>query len=204
MHNAVKSVIESRISHNHFQAGREIPEASIEELVALATMAPSAFNCQNWRFLAVNSNSSKAELQSLSYGQAKIGEAAMVFIVIGELAVTSRLASTLNASVTAGAMPSEIAERWLAMANDAYLDPQKQRDEAVRSASLAAMTLMLAAEGMGLVSCPMSGFDAAGVARTFSLDASEIPVLLVAVGYPASITEIRKPRRQVAEVLEYA
>lgn len=183
MRNAVKSVIESRISHNHFQAGREIPEASIEELVALATMAPSAFNCQNWRFLAVNSNSSKAELQSLSYGQTKIGEAAMVFIVIGELAVTSRLASTLNASVTAGAMPSEIA---------------------VRSASLAAMTLMLAAEGMGLVSCPMSGFDAAGVARTFSLDASEIPVLLVAVGYPASITEIRKPRRQVAEVLEYA
>ncbi|AHY09918.1 nitroreductase family protein [Serratia plymuthica] len=34
-----------------------------------------------------------------------------------------------------------------------------QRDEVVRSASLAAMTLMLAAQGMGLGSCPMVGFN---------------------------------------------
>ena len=82
-------------------------------------------------------------------------------------------------------------------------DAQLQRDEAVRSASLAAMTLMLAAEGMGLASAPMGGFDAAGVASAFGLQADELPVMLVAVGRAAEVAA-PKPRRPVAEVLALA
>jgi nitroreductase len=79
-----------------------------------------------------------------------------------------------------------------------------QRDEPVRSASLAAMTLMLAAQGMGLVSGSMSGFDADGVAREFQLDATQVPVILVTVGYPAAGNWPQKPRRPLHEVIEFA
>lgn len=64
-------------------------------------------------------------------------------------------------------------------------DAQLQRDEAGRSASLAAMTLMLAAQGMGLVSGAMGGFDTPGVVQAFGLAPHELPVMLVSVGYPA-------------------
>lgn len=205
MPNAIARAIESRISRSRFEPGREISVADIEELVRLATLAPSAYNCQNWRFVAVRSASAKAALQALAYGQPKVGEAAAVFIVIGEQALTAQLPGILQAADDAGALPPDIVSRWLEMAGAAYADhPVPQRDEAFRSASLAAMTLMLAAAGMGLASCPMSGFDAAEVARRFALAASEIPVLLVAVGYPSSHDEIRKPRRPVAEVLAFA
>ena len=51
-----------------------------------------------------------------------------------------------------------------------------QRDEAIRSGALAGATLMLAAQGMGFATTPMTGFDAAGVAAEFGIPATEVPV----------------------------
>ena len=65
------------------------------------------------------------------------------------------------------------------------------------------MTLMLAAQGRGLASGPMIGFDADGVSRVFSLAATEIPAILVTVGYAAPGNWPQKPRRPISEVLAY-
>jgi len=204
MPNPVKTAIESRISSSRFDSSRVVPEADIRELVRLATLAPSAYNCQNWRFIAVRTHGGKTALQAQAFGQPKVGGAAVVFIIVGKLDTVARLPGILQASVEAGVLAPDIAGRWLAMSCQSYDgNPERQRDEAFRSASLAAMTLMLAAQGMGLASCPMSGFDAAGVARAFALHASEIPVLLVAVGYPLAGGEARKPRQALDEVLAF-
>ena len=48
-------------------------------------------------------------------------------------------------------------------------NPQLQREVAFRSASLAAMTLMFAAQGMGLATGSVGGFKPLGVARKFRL-----------------------------------
>ena len=82
-------------------------------------------------------------------------------------------------------------------------NPTLQRDEAFRSASLAAMALMLAAQDQGLVTGPMSGFDPAAVSSAFGLAADELPVMLVTVGYPASGNWRQKPRKPVSEVLRW-
>jgi nitroreductase len=92
---------------------------------------------------------------------------------------------------------------WVGAAQGMYQDnPQLQRDEAIRSGSLAAMTLMLAAKGQGLVSTPMIGFDAAGVSETFGLGPADVPVMLVTVGYPGASNWPQKPRKAVKDVLE--
>jgi nitroreductase len=93
---------------------------------------------------------------------------------------------------------------WVGAAQGMYQDnPKLQRDEAVRSGSLAAMTLMLAAKGQGLVSTPMIGFDAIAVAEAFELAATEIPVMLVTVGYPGAENWPQKPRKAVRDVLAF-
>ncbi|MBY0238465.1 MAG: nitroreductase family protein [Burkholderiaceae bacterium] len=65
-----------------------------------------------------------------------------------------------------------------------------------------AMTLMLAAQGMGLVLFPMSGFDADGLERAFKLGANEVSVMLVTVGYAAQDNWPPKRRKPVPDVLE--
>jgi nitroreductase len=99
-------------------------------------------------------------------------------------------------------MPADMPLAWRAAAGVQYADPQMARDEAVRSATLGAATLIHAAESLGLASGPMVGFDAVGVACAFGLRANQVPVLLVAVGRAAPGNWPQKPRRPLVEVLE--
>lgn len=202
MYSSIAPLLEERISVDKFQSQRALSDENIAELVRLATMAPSAYNFQNWTFIAVCSPEAKLRLRDVSYGQQKVVDAAVTFIICGTLRAHLQLHKALAPSVAAGVLPSALVEGWVAAAGNSHRDNlQLQRDEAMRSASLAAMTLMLAAQGMGLASCPMSGFDAAGVAREFGLTGDQVPVMLVAVGDAAEGNWSRKVRKPVDEVL---
>jgi len=202
MTNTVKEAIEQRISANMFDPSKSLTTAQIEELIRLATCAPTAFNFQNWRFIAVQSKEAKERLKAVAYGQQKIVDAAVTFIVCGKLEAHKGLAHALKPSIASGLLEQSMADAWVHMAHDGHENnPIRQRDEAIRSASMGAMNLMLAAQGMGLVSGPMIGFDPAGVAKEFQLTANDIPAMLVAVGIAAPGNWPQKPRLPVREVL---
>lgn len=205
MTNPIQRALETRVSINRFQSGRPLSAETVAALVDQATRAPSAYNLQNWRFIAVCSDGAKARLRDCAYGQPKVAEASVAFILCGTLAAHTGLAAVLAPSVQAGIMAGRVAEAWVAQARAAHEhDPVLQRDEAIRSASLAAMSLVLAAQGTGLGSCILGGFDAAALHREFGLGADEIPVALVTVGYPADGNWPQKPRRPVPDVLSFA
>lgn len=203
MTNPIQKAIESRVSINHFDPERAVSDEAIESLVAQATRAPTAYNFQNWRFIAVRSPEAKARLKALAYGQQKVQDASVVFIICGTLAAHEQLAQVLKPSVDAGIIEQHVAEAWVSRAAGAHANnPTLQRDEAIRSASLAAMTLMLAAEGMGLVSGAMTGFDMEGLARELRLASSEVPAIVVTIGYPVTGNWPQKLRRPISEVLK--
>ena len=203
MQNPIIAAIESRASANLFDADKALEPEQIEELARLATRAPTAYNLQNWRFIAVSTKDAKARLQAAAYGQAKVSEAAVTYIVCGKLPAHTVMEERLQPSVEAGFMPAEMIGAWAKAVEDSYRDnPQKQRDEAVRTATLGAAFLMLAAQAHGLATGPMVGFDPAVVARGFGLAADEIPVMLVAVGHAREGNWPQKPRLPVSRVLE--
>ena len=204
MYNPIKTLIESRVSTNHYDSTRLLSDEEIAELVRLATRAPSAYNFQNWKFIAVRSHEAKARLKAVSYGQQKVTDASVTFIICGTLAAHEQLPHALQPSVDAGIMDQSVFDGWVSMARGSHPgNPQLQRDEAFRSASLAAMTLMFAAQGMGWSTGAMGGFDPLGVAREFGLAVTEVPVILVTVGYPAPGNWPQKPRRPLHEVIEF-
>lgn len=198
------ALIEQRASTNRFDAGHVLADPEIAELTRLATLAPTAYHLQNWRFVAVRTPAAKARLRRLAQDQAKVSEAAVTFIVCGVLPDEAVIAERLLPFVQAGYMPQDMVPRWRAGARQQYADSTPARDEAVRSASLGAATLMHAAAALGLASGPMVGFDAGAVARAFGLAPDELPVMLVAVGRAAAGNWPQKPRRPLAEVLEFA
>lgn len=201
----IAEVIKSRVSANRYDTSRTVSEEQIRHLIDLATRAPSAFNLQNWKFVAVRSDAAKARLLPLAYGQQKVADAAVTFIVCGTLDPHLTLASALKPTLDAGIIDEAVYKGWVGAAQNMYKNNQTfQRDEAIRSGSLAAMTLMLAAQDLGLVSGPMIGFDPHGVAEAFKLEPTDVPVMLVTVGYPASGNWPQKPRKPVTEVLSFA
>lgn len=200
---AIVSAIEERAATNSFDTTKPVPDDLIRELVRLASRAPTAFNLQNWRFVAVRSPEAKARLRKVACDQAKVTEAAVTFILCGRLPASELVVERLQPSVEAGFMSPETVRLWEQAAKSLYAgQPRMQRDEAIRSATFGASTLILAAKAHGLSSCPMVGFDPDGVAREFALAADEVPVLLLAVGHAAPGNWPQKPRRPVASVLE--
>ncbi|WP_186060255.1 nitroreductase family protein [Burkholderia gladioli] len=202
---SLENLLKTRISTNRYDPARTLSDAQIDELVALATTAPSAFNLQNWKFVAVRSEAAKARLLPLAYGQQKVADAAVTFIVCGTLEPHRTLPAALSPSLEQGIIDQAVFDGWTGAATNMYANnPAFQRDEAIRSASLAAMTLMIAAQDRGLASGPMIGFDPAGVASVFGLAPTEVPVMLLTVGYAASGNWPQKPRKPTAEVLSFA
>ncbi|RMC38080.1 nitroreductase family protein [Paracoccus alkanivorans] len=205
MKNPIITAIENRVSTNLFDAGKALTDAQIEELASLATRAPTAYNLQNWRFIAARSAEAKARLQAAAYGQTKVAEAAVTYIICGQHPVSAVMEERLQPSVEAGFMPSDMIGAWTKAVEDNYGgNAQMQRDEAIRTATLGAAFLMFAAEAHGLATGPMVGFDPEIVAREFNLAANEIPVVLIAVGYAREGNWPQKPRLPLSQVLDFA
>jgi len=198
----VIDAILQRTSANNFDPTHVMSREDITELVSLATESPSSFNMQNWRFIAVTSPEAKQRLKAAAFNQPKVGDAAVTFVVVGEVGGHQHLPRLIKPMLDAGAINQAAYDGWIGMANGLYEGKdQFQRDEAIRSASLASMTLMLAATGKGYVSGAMIGFDPAAVSAECGLAANEVPVMLIAVGRPAAGNWPRKVRRSIDEVL---
>ncbi|MEL5218102.1 nitroreductase family protein [Serratia bockelmannii] len=202
---SIFETIKSRTSANSYDSAGKLSDAEILELIELATQAPSAFNGQNWKFIAVRSEEAKKRLLSAAYGQQKVVDAAVTFIVCGKLDIHQTLAIALKPSLDKNILSEDLYQGWIGAAQRMYQgNIVFQRDEAVRSASLAAMTLMLAAQGKGLVSCPMIGFNPEAVAESFNLEAEDVPVMLITVGYPGAGNWPKKPRKPATEVVSFS
>lgn len=202
IHQRALDLIHARTSVAHFDPAVEMGDHTVAELIGHACQAPSSYNLQNWRFIAVKSAGRKSDLRNVAYGQPQVSDASVTFIVIGTLNGQEHIRSTMQAFHQAGYLDAEGLDAWV---NDTQRSmngkPAKQRDEAIRSGSLAAMTLMHAAQAMGWVSAPLGGFDADALSKAFGLAPTEVPVMLVAVGQSGPDNWPRKMRRPVEEVL---
>lgn len=201
---SILEILKDRVSANHFDNTKTLTDSEIKELVGYACEAPSSFNIQHWRFVAVTEKAAKERLKAAAYGQPKVVDAAVTFVVLGDLKGVDKLPDAIAPMLKAGAIDQKAHDGWLGMANGMYKDnPQLARDEAIRSGSLAAMNLMIAAQAMGYASGPMIGFDPDEVKKALGISDRYLPVMLIAVGPGASGNWPRKPRFSVEQVLSF-
>ena len=198
-------VLNERTSAEHFDSATSISVQEIKELISEACQAPSSFNIQHWRFIAVTEEQIKERLKetTIAPNQERVARAPLIFLILGDLNGHKRLEGVLDETVHVGLLRREVADAWLTMANGMYgSDPRLARDEAIRSASLAAMTLMLAAGNRGYVSCPI-GFNPVQVMEILSISDHYVPVMMLAVGRPSSENNARRPRLGIDDILAF-
>ncbi|ANN76059.1 NAD(P)H nitroreductase [Bordetella flabilis] len=203
MSNPVIKTILSRSATKYYDRAATLSDDQITELVRIGTSAPTSFHLQNWRFIAVRSREAKSRLGPIAWNQPAVTDAAVTFIVCGQLVDTSVIPARLAPLVEAGVMPAAMVPEWEIPARDLYMAyPQRRRDEAIRTATFGAAAIIYAARSLGLGSTPMIGFDADAVHREFGLGEEEVPVMLLAVGAERPGNWAPKPRLPVADVLD--
>ncbi len=167
----------ARHSVRRYQTGLSIDDTTLKQIFDLVRYSPSSFNLQHWQFIVVRDAARKKTLRGLSYGQQQVEDCAAAILVCGRLDAHED-AATLYADA-----PAEQREKFVPMIGGVYRNQANlQREEAIRSGALAAMSLMYAAKHFGWDSGPMIGFDAGKVAALLELPSTVIPVMLVTLG----------------------
>ncbi len=178
--------IKERRSINFFQPDEKITEDKLRELLEIANLAPSSFNLQPWRIIAVQNPEKKKILRKCAFNQAKVEEASVVLIMIADpKGVEENIERVLDSWEKLGYIKAENKESSRAMAKNLYgqEDSLVRKIFAVKNTALFAMNLMIAAKGLGLETHPMDGFDEEAIKKEFHIPADKIIPMLVAVGY---------------------
>jgi nitroreductase len=189
--------IESRRSVKHFDPTHLMTEAEIARLMALAKLAPTSFNMQNYRFVLVRDPELRRQIRAAAWDQAQITDASLLVILCADLTAHAQDPQRYWAHA-----PQEVQDILVPMLTPFYEGkPTLIRDEAMRSTGFAGMTLMLAARCMGYDSCPMIGFDAEAVAKLIRLPEDHALSFILAIGKQAKPVWPRGERLTDSEVL---
>ena len=174
----VSEAIRTRRAIKGFDPDFKLTAEQKNELLDLAMQSPTAFNLQHWRLVVVEDPELRKEIRAAAWDQSQITDASLLVILTGDLASWSK-----NASRTWHDAPEPVRD-FMVPAIRAYYEgkPQTQRDEVMRSAGIVGQTLMLAARGMGLDSCPMDGFDFDAVAKLIHLPEDHAIAFIVSIG----------------------
>lgn len=192
-----KETIVSRRSVKHYDPEHQMTDAEIEELMQHVILSPTAFNLQHWRFINVVNKEKREQIKQASWGQSQVTDASALFVVCADLNAWEKDPQRYWRNA-----PKEVQDFMLPSIENYYTNHhQGMRDECMRSASLAAMTLMLMAKEMGYDSCPMDGFDFDKVARLIDLPHDHIIVMMVTVGKKVQDARPRAGQLPLGEVL---
>ena len=174
----VVDAIETRRSIKHYDTTHKMTPVEIEQLLQLAMLSPTAFNIQHWRFVVVSDAVLRQQIRAVSWNQAQVEEASLLIVLTADLKAWAKEPQRYWQDA-----PEGVAKQLVPMIGHFYKDNETmQRDEAMRSCGMAAMTIMLAAKSMGYDTCPMDGFDFDAVARLLNLPADHTPTMFVVVG----------------------
>ena len=189
-------IVQQRRSIKSYLPDKEISDAELKELMQEVVLSPSSFNLQHWTFIAVRDNSLKEKIQAAAWGQEQVLTCSVLLVVCGKLNAYQDAPEIYKDT------PQGIQEKVLPIIKDFYDGKgQLQRDEAIRSASLAAMILMLAAQNRGWATVPMIGFDPEAVSKLANLRPNYIPAMLMTLGYKKDDPRPRSYRRPIEEIV---
>ena len=149
-------------------SARPIDDATLHHLWDLVRMGPTSANCSPMRVLFVKSDDAKASLKPHLSG-ANV-EQTMAAPVVAILAYDTAFYEHLPRLFMAEAVA------WFTSSEDVA------RETAFRNATLQGAYLIIAARALGLDCGPMSGFDNAGVDKTFFAESSFRSNFLVNLG----------------------
>lgn len=175
----VFEAIEKRRAIKKYDSSHVITLPEIKRLMDAARLSPTSFNIQNWRFVVVTDKDLRQKIRAHSWDQAQVTDASALIIICGDVKSWGK-----NIANKWRNAPPEIQE-YMSNATVNFYETrgeQTQRDEVMRSAGMAAQTIMLAAQEMGYDTGPMIGFDPVEVGKLINLPEDHVIGMYVVIG----------------------
>lgn len=198
--------IKTRQSVKGFDPEVKIPHETMEEMIELATKAPSSINLQPWRFVIVESDEAKAAIKHLvKFNTHQLETSAAFILVLSDNHHIHDVDKIMQKNVDLGYMTPEIKDQntpiikqMLSSAPESYFSQQ-----GIMDANLAAMQLMLVAKEYGYDTNPIGGFERQEVMEALNIDTNRyVPIMFIAIGKGVKAPH-NSSRHDVKEIISY-
>ena len=190
-------LVRARRSVRDYDLSQPLTDADLKAIFDDVNLSPSAFNLQQWAFVVVREAEQKKRLRAASMDQAQVENCGAAIVVC------AKLDAHVDAPTIFAQAPEPMRGRMIGMTAQMYGgNAQFARDEAIRGASLAAMTLMYAAKARGFDTGAMIGFNPQQVAEVAGLADNYIPAMLIVMGRGTPPATPRGHRKPVSEVVK--
>lgn len=190
-------LVRARRSVRDYDLSQPLTDADLQAIFDDVILSPSAFNLQQWAFVVVREAEQKKRLRAASMDQVQVENCGAAIVVC------AKLDAHVDAPTIFAQAPEPMRGRMIGMTAQMYGgNAQFARDEAIRGASLAAMTLMYAAKARGFDTGAMIGFNPQQVAEVAGLTDNYIPAMLIVMGRGTPPATPRGHRKPVSEVVK--
>ena len=152
----VKEAIETRRSIRKY-VQEPINQDDLHEILRLASLAPSAWNAQTWRFAVVQDAAIKQQLQDAAYGQGQVTNAPAVIVVYSDMEDT--LATVEETAHPGMGEAGREGQRKTFDGAFGGQDVAQRGQWGLSQANIAFAFVMIAARGLGYDTVPMLGFQ---------------------------------------------
>lgn len=157
-----------------------IPREDLHKILDVVRLAPSAFNIQPWRFIAVESPELKAELAAAAFNQRQVHSAPTVLVLYTDMAESlAKVDELLHPGMDDA---QKAAARATILKNFGAMTSEAQETWAASQGNIALGYLLLAIESHGYQSSPMLGFDPAKVKAILGLPENVRVPAIIALG----------------------
>ncbi|AGK52389.1 nitroreductase family protein [Bacillus sp. 1NLA3E] len=203
--NDFNQIIKGRRSIKNYDKSVKISHEEMEEILTLATLAPSSVNMQPWRFLVIESAEGKAKLAPLArFNQNQVETSSAVIAVFGDLNNFDNAEEIYGKAVEMGLLPLEVKEQILTSFSGYFetISREDMKDVVLVDGGLVSMQLMLAARAFGYDTNPIGGYEKDQIAEAFGLDKNRyVPVMLISIGKAADNghPSVRLPIDKIAQ-----
>ena len=163
---SVAEAIKTRVSiRNYVQ--EPMNQDDLREILELASLAPSAWNAQTWRFAVVQDAAIREQLKGAAYGQGQITSAPAVIVVYSDMEDT--LATVEETAHPVMGDEGRTNQRKTFEGAFGQQDVAQRGQWGLTQANIAFGFLMLAARGKGYDTVPMLGFNPQAVKELLGL-----------------------------------
>lgn len=199
----LEEIMKNRKSVRVYDSAHKIEKKELEEILTLATSAPSSSNLQSWRFIVIQDQELKKELREIGNNQAQIEDSSAIIAVLGDTEAYRNVEEIYEKNVSLGYMDQSIADRTVNNTLSLYPNQPKQTLAQIASydAGLISMQILLLAKERGYDTVIMGGFDKDAFAKRFELPENQFPITFIAIGKAAApaFNTSRMPIEKIAK-----
>ncbi len=190
------SQLDWRYATKAFDTTKPVSETDLQQILEAMRLAPASIGLQAYHIYVVTNQELKDKIQAASWNQSQIGTCSHLLVLAGRTDLVHAKEEHFAALSGGDASVRAQLAGYEGMVDGLIIGLEASNSGLAWSAKQAYITLgfgLAAAAELQIDSCAMEGFDAGAVGEILGLPSSQVPVVMLPIGYRAP-TEAPRPK----------